>query len=397
MQIEYLNGLRGLCALWVVATHELMIFLPMALSGDKRLQHLSGPWEEIMANLPFLEVSFAVSMFFLLSAFVLSLRYWQQEKRSSSCLTDAACRRYIRLTGPVLGAMLIGWLLMQAGWMRNQLVAEVTLTGAIIGGNGAQVFQTPMSLWELLRGGLYEVYTLGYPGLARQVDFVLWTMPFELQGSFLSLAFLALAGSLRRRDLVYAVMCMLAGASYFLAFPLGIWLSDISFAGDRQQLRDYLAGRKWLPYICLMIGLYLGLFRDVPGNPWYDWLRELAIWPAGDRTALCHTLGGGMFLYALLQLEWLQWLFSRRWLVSLGHYSFSLYLMHVPVLCSLESILFMSFLRHGWGYGAALLCSFLLSLPVIALLVWALDRFFDKPAQKLSRKVARWLLGGAGR
>lgn len=393
MQIEYLTGLRGFCALWVLAAHEVMIFLPMALTGEVHLRHLGGGWEDILAQLPFYEVNFAVCIFFLLSGFVLPLRYWRQEERSIACLTDAACRRYIRLTGPVFGAMLFAWLLMQAGWMRNQAVAQFTLTSEVVGGNGALVFHTPMSFLEFLRAALYDVYTLNFPGLFRQIDFALWTMPFELQGSMLALAFLALLGRLRNRDVCYLALCFFAGSTYFLAFPLGMWLSDLCFARDRERARSLLAGLPWLPWLCLVLGLYLGRFREIGGEALYEWLRQLLCWPGADRTALLHTLGGAMFLYGVLRLKWLQRFFSLSWLVLLGRYSFALYLVHVPVLCSLESALFMHFFGHGWGYGSSLLVSFLLSLPVIALLTWGLDRFFDKPAQKLSRQVAGWLLG----
>lgn len=393
MQIGYLNGLRGFCALWVLAAHEVMIYLPMALTGEPHLRHLGGSWEDILALLPFYEVNFAVCIFFLLSGFVLPLRYWQQEQRSSGCLTDAACRRYIRLTGPVFGAMLLAWLLMQAGWMRNQAVAEFTLTTEVVGGNGALVFHTPMSLLEFLRAAFYDVYTLGFPGLFRQIDFALWTMPFELQGSMMALAFLALLGRLRHRDVFYLGLCFFAGSTYFLAFPLGVWLSDICFARDREQVRLFLAGKAWLPWLCLLLGLYLGRFREIGGEAAYEWLRQLLIWPGVDRTALLHTIGGAFFLYGVLQLKWLQRFFGLSWLVSLGRYSFSMYLVHVPVLCSVEAALFMHFFKHGFGYGTSLVISFLLSLPVIALLTWGLDRFFDRPAQKFSRRFARWLLG----
>lgn len=393
MQIEYLNGLRGVCALWVVAVHELMIFLPMALSGDETLRHLGGRWEEIMANLPFQEGNFAVCIFFLLSAFVLSLRYWQQDSSGGiGCLADAACRRYIRLAGPVFGAMLIAWMLSQAGCMRNPEVAELTLTNEIIHGNGAMVFQTPMTWTEFLRTSLYDIYKTDISGLGRRIDFVLWTMPFEMQGSILTLAFLALLGNVARRDVFYVILCGLTSSTYFLPFPLGLWLADLTFARDREKLRRFLAGCGWLPYLCLCIGLYLGLFRDVAGNPMYDWLRELVVWPK-DRVGLFHIVGGFFFLYAVLRLSWLQRLLGCRWMVVLGHYSFSLYLAHVPVLSSWGAFWFLHFFRQGCGYGTALVLSFLLSLPAIALMTLLLDRLFDRPAKALARRAAHWLLG----
>lgn len=397
MQLGYLQGLRALCALWVLAAHEAMIFLPMAVSGEAGLQHLEGPWEGFVARLPLQEVNFGVCLFFLISAFVLSLRYWQQEERGTGCLADAACRRYFRLALPVLGAMLLAWLLARAGWMRNAAVSEVTLTSAIIGGNGALVFQSPVSFSEMLQGALYQVYAqVGWEALARQFDFVLWTMPYEMQGSFLSLAFLALLGTVKRRDAFYLSFCCLAGASgsYFLAFPLGLWLADVHYARDREALRACLARLRLLPWLCLLLGLYLGFFRDVPGNPLYDWLRERLYWQGLDRPALLHTLGGFCFLFAVLRLKALQRVLGSRVLASLGQYSFALYLVHVPVLCSAEAALFLHFFYGGMGYGASLALAFLLSLPLLALLTVLLNRCFDEPAKQLSRRVAHWLLGG---
>ncbi len=395
MQIDYLNGIRGVCALWVVLAHEVMLFLPMGLSGEARLQHLEGPWEYALANLPVLEVNFGVCIFFTISAFVLSLRYWQQERRENACLADAAVRRYFRLAGPVTCAMLCSWLVTRAGWMRNFEASAVTLSTEVIDGNGALVFHVPAGFLEMLQAALYNVYIDIGPAISHQFDFVLWTMPAELQGSFLSFAFLALFGAVRCRDIFYLMICLWAGSSsYLLAFPLGVWLADIAYAEDRSGLRERLRQGKMLAAAALLLGLYLGFFRDVPGNPIYDWLREDVFdWPGINRTVFCHVLGSFFFMYAVLHLQTVQRFFSWHPLVVLGRYSFAVYLVHVTVLCSAQSSLFLHFLKHGHGYGTSFLVSLCLSMPLIALLAFLLDRLADRPSKRLARWVAHKVLG----
>ena len=77
MRIEFIDGLRGFTALGVVYIHYSAFFYPTLLLGVYNATTL-------------------VNIFFVISGFVLSYRFWQNKKLE--LLTGAALKRYVRLT-----------------------------------------------------------------------------------------------------------------------------------------------------------------------------------------------------------------------------------------------------------------------------------------------------------
>ncbi len=383
MQLEYLNGLRGLCALSVVWFHFLYLWLPAALDGAMYRAHLGGAWEAVMARMPFYVAGNSpVCIFFVLSGYVLSLRFWRE--RSQACLISAALRRYIRLTGPVLGSVLLAWLLMKAGLL--EFDALMAASGA-----GWKYYQMQPDLLMTLKEAFWDVYFAYNTSVSYNP--VMWTMPVELKGSFVALAFLAILGNVQRRDLGYAVLAFIFiwPQTYIFAFVLGVWLADLNHAADRRGLRDRLARLRLLPHVATALSLYLLLYVNSTSSPVYGWLcTALPDWL--DKEILLHILGAGCLVWACGHFRPCRSFFSWQPLVSIGHYSFSLYLVHIPVMLSLGSNIFLYMRAGEIGYGTSALSAFLACLPVVALMTVALDKFFDKPSGSLARRFSRWAL-----
>ncbi len=96
-KIIYLDGLRGLAAFIVVIYHHFYGFYPKFLypSEDKVLTQLSGSPLNIFYN-----GNFAVYIFFILSGYVLTYKFFKT--RNYGIIISSAARRYIRLLVPVL-------------------------------------------------------------------------------------------------------------------------------------------------------------------------------------------------------------------------------------------------------------------------------------------------------
>lgn len=387
MQIEYLSGLRGVFALSVVFFHCLFIFLPSAVTGSPETAHLTVPAEWWLAYLPqFLyNGNCAVCVFFVLSGFVLGIRFWQE--RDIRYLISSACRRYIRLTGPVLASVLFAWLLFRLGWLHNHEVAAVAGSMPLVD----LLYRTEPDFWNALREGLWTVY-FAYEQPASYNP-VLWTMETELKGSFLAFSFLALFGSLRRRWMLYLVLVLLSFKTYYLAFVLGIGLSDLVFSQEGQACWERLRQKKSLLCISLAVGVLFGSYTADGRNLLFAFMHfgffDRMHW---DSEAFYHVLGAGALVYLVLQLRCLQCVLSVRWLTLLGRYSFSLYLVHVPVMFSLGGKVFLHFLRQGMGYGMALTIAMAACLPVIAVCTCLLQRFADAPSGRLARAVQGYLM-----
>src|SRR5262245_33476285 len=129
--MECLEAIRGLASLSVLVGHVILAFWPAYLfrSGTPGWEQFSA-WLQALSRFPgkFLwDGHLAVSIFFVLSGFVLSLTFF----REGSALGSAAVRRYPRLMLPVAGSILLSFTLLACGAMHNR--AAVKLMNATSG------------------------------------------------------------------------------------------------------------------------------------------------------------------------------------------------------------------------------------------------------------------------
>lgn len=109
--LSALDGLRGVAAFAVLLSHCAFAFLPYLHTGNPA--QLRYAWEESVFNSPFYlyySGGFAVSLFFVLSGFVLARKFLLRGNIDD--LRASAQKRYARLGIPVLGSVLLGYLLM---------------------------------------------------------------------------------------------------------------------------------------------------------------------------------------------------------------------------------------------------------------------------------------------
>ena len=361
-KIDFLDGLRGVAAFTVVCFHFLLIFYPAVLTGNPAQAHLPGALDAALYKVPnFLyNGNFAVCVFFVLSGYVLSYKFWQE--KDARRVTASACRRYFRLTLPILASILLAYLLVKYIGAFNREVFLQAHSLPIFG----EIYLWQPDFFLALKDGVWNTYfCFTVPGSYNPV---LWTMGIELQGSFLVFTFLALFGKVKNRAVLYAGLCLLCYDSYSLAFVLGMGCSDLIYSREADHCRSWLFRLKSLPGLCLLVGIYFGSFKE---------------------DGVYHILGALFLLYGVLGLPWLQSFFCCRFCLFLGRVSFSLYLVHIPVFASISSALFLLFRYRGIPYLEGTVFVFLLSLPLVFLLAYLMFRYVDQPSISWSRKIQK--------
>ncbi|WP_167851992.1 acyltransferase family protein [Hymenobacter elongatus] len=381
--LSYLDGLRGLAAAVVVAHHFAGFFYPALLSGDQYSARLGAGVEVAVASSPasiLLGGNFAVCLFFVLSGLVLSEKFWRAG--TMEALYSQACRRYVRLMLPVTFAACVALLLWWAGAYYNTEVGEIT---------GARRFG---EYWAELPGWKQVLHDLvvGIP-LSGESSYnpVFWTLTIELFGSFVVFTLLALFGTLRHRAVVYAVAILVLCVSelnfYYAGFILGVWINDRRHNSASLQVSGRL--RVAVGGLLLAGGLFLGSYPTAElirvEDTIYSFLRPE--WLGNERAIqMWHLLGAALLLLAVFRLPTLRRLLSLRWLRGLGAISFSLYLLHFPVLGSFSSAVFLA-LQAQFTYATSVALTILASLPVLLLVSYAMYRLVDLPGIRL----AQWL------
>jgi peptidoglycan/LPS O-acetylase OafA/YrhL len=187
-----LDGVRGLAALVVVFCHYSNAFVP-SLNGSGST--FSTRLDKVVSTTPLhlpLAGNFAVYIFFVLSGFVLSQKFFLT--KSATVVISSAIRRYIRLMIPALGSVLLTYLVLRAGFIQSHAVAAVTGSEWL-----GSFWNFQANFFEALYQGLYGVFFTEF----TTYNTSLWTMHIELYGSFLVFMFLLLFGKLEKRWVVY--------------------------------------------------------------------------------------------------------------------------------------------------------------------------------------------------
>lgn len=382
-KIAYLDGLRGMAALNVLLSHFVVAFYPAFYSANMAEAHFA--WVDVWSAGSLFSVVYSafwgVPVLFILSGYVLSFRFFQQRK--TAFVTANAYRRYFRLAIPVLVSVLLSWVFLQSGFYYNALAAVPAHSEWFMG----QVFQAPVTLWAAMRQGLWECF---YPGGNVNMNPVLWTMNYELIGSFIVFSFLAIFGRSSRRWFVYTALLFVFCRSYFWAFVLGMLLSDMRYSDWGGTGRAFLRQHRCFLWGGIGIGImllsYFGDGRNaasfiLPG----DALRAGGLEPG----ALYHVLGAGFTFLAVLYEPFLQRVLSCRGLVFLGRIAFSMYLTHFLWIASLGCFLFLYFQRAGMGYVEGTFLSTMISVPVIVLSSYVMTRWLEEPAVRWIKQLQK--------
>jgi peptidoglycan/LPS O-acetylase OafA/YrhL len=376
-KIRYLDGLRGVAAFEVVFHHFILAFYPAMFSGPGILTHFGDV--EVKASGSFLNLfwdgNFSVCIFFVLSGYVLSHKFFLHP--DSEIITESVVKRYFRLALPVSFSVLFAYVLLKFSMFYNLPVGEMSDSGWF------------SSLWNFVPD-FVDALRQGFVGtfFTNIFDYntyntLLWTISVEFIGSFLVFSFLAVFGKVAKRFWAYAFLILVFSWTYYLAFVLGMMLSDA--IANRQAIIGKIRRRKTLLASMGALGLFLGSYpigRD-PQGTFYAFMNFS--WP-GDPAVLWHVLGAFLLMVVLLESARVQKIFSLRPILFLGKISFTMYLLHLIILGSFSSFVFLKLLPI-LGYNYSVLSSFLISLPVIFLLSYLMYVYVDKKAVNLSHRI----------
>lgn len=363
-----MDGLRGLAALVVVIDHFAISFFQR--STDASIQFSHTWFEEVILQTPlhlFVSGNFSVAIFFVISGFVLSIKYFSTYQRHA--VVSSAWRRYARLELPVLASVLLAYFVIAAGLLHNQQAAAITGSSWL-----RDLWNFVPSLPDALYHATLGVYITG----ESQYNTVLWTMQTELVGSFLAFAMLLSVGRWRYRWAAYAALAGLLINSYLICFVAGVALCDWYFARGRNLV---LAKRWWMPLaaVSLLLGsIPVGTLAGTMFGGLPDWLGYGMTTPHR-----LHIFGAIGLVFVLLATPVLQKLLNGPKLLHLGHVSFGLYLTHLLVLGTFSCWLF-TLVEPTVGYLLGFAIIFVASLPVIGLVAYLFTRWVDDPATRLA-------------
>lgn len=372
-KIGFFEGVRGIAAFIVVISHFIQVFYPALFSSNVELVH--NDFETTIPQTPlnfFYNGNFAVCIFFVLSGFVLSYKYIV--KKDKDILVESAAKRYFRLAIPVTVSILFAYVLLKFNlyyYGYSMYITKSTMT---------DFYVMEPSIINALKEAL--VGSFFYNEFSHNA--VLWTMYYELIGSFIVFSFLALFGNSRNRFVFYVVLLVLFWNTYFIAFVLGMILCDI-YHHMNGKFVTFLRN-KVVVFLFLISGIYLGSYPYVGTK---GTIYEFIVFENLDINyfVMAHILGAFLLLIAVLNSNLLQKFFELKPFLYLGNISFSLYLIHFIMINSMSSYIFLKMYKLGVSYNQSFLISFSISLIFIFILSHFMNKYVDQKSVKISKTI----------
>lgn len=334
-KLHYLDGLRGVASLVVYFHHFLLLVFPPFYFLDMEFLNQAPSLLQYFATTPLrllFDGTLAVQIFFIHSGFVLCYQFFYKSKISKELRYDvvvsSAIRRYFRLTIPLAGSILFAYFLIKLDLTFAKEADLLSPGNKWIGG----YYNFDANLWEVIKQGLVTTYT-GFKS-NRTYNPNLWTLVYELKGSYFIYALCLLTLNTKNRWIVYILIIpFIQYHNYFISFLLGYICCDLYFC-----LGEKIRPSNVIGVILLFLGIYLGTVYD-PNLPWYRFLN-ISFMEKKDIVKLSKLLGALFIFISIFFLPFLQKIFGSKIGIYLGKVSFSNYLLHFPILASLGAFLY---------------------------------------------------------
>jgi peptidoglycan/LPS O-acetylase OafA/YrhL len=374
-----LDSIRGIASLIVVFQHFSELFsdpnLTLKTADLLRIPHHASTVIGLFKASPlgvFIRGGAAVTTFFVLSGFVLSLPLGSS--KGKVMWWRFVLKRIIRLQLPFI-----------AGLLLSATSCFILARHSVTGMNDwfYSSWQLPIKYWDLF----------SHSGLINHYDYssynkAYWTLAYEMQVSLIfPFLFIASLWLTSLQNLVMALSLTLVGTTsvqlplnfppYFLCV-LGMFMLGVVLARNRVQLQSSVQMMPVYARTILAVLIIVGYSYSLALGRW-SWhsvtLSQLLL-ALTSAAAILMAIGDG---------RWNRFL-NMRACQFLGRISYSLYLIHLTVLYGL--IYISSDYKNQFGPGTYWTTLFLLYLSFSVVISWAFYQLVEKPCTWLSQKVS---------
>lgn len=331
-RIDSLDSLRGIASMVVVIFHCLIAF---NIFNEANMNRFANDFYKYFTITPLHTLwagREAVLLFFVLSGFVLAIPFLEGRNQSYGAY---AVRRFFRIYIPYIVMMLISALLL------TFFIDYKEMHGLSSAYDSR--WNHPVAAKAIIAYFLMDNYD------TTNVNGVVWTLFHEMRISLVLPLFLLI---IRKFSFIPAVVLSL-GLNALIYVGLDAWAGTL----DKGQLLKWVAALRWSMYycVCFILGALLSKYRNklpkintfaavilllvslgLINSRWMVVVLQIRDQILTDAV----TIAGILLLFAtVLSSERLNGILSKKPMIWLGQISFSLYLVHIPVMMVLTIVL----------------------------------------------------------
>lgn len=382
-RFHFLEGTRGAAALMVVFLHFCSAFFPVfarvELSETEKAAGVASyvPWFFLVQG------GLWISIFFLMSGFVLT----QSFLSTQYSFTRQVYKRTTRLFIPIAASVFISVALVLLVPPAKEYVFNASHSTWI-----TQLFLSPLDFRSIAKDLFLSSMLIGYQigsifntlslvpvsPLAYSMNAPMWTLHAELWGSLLVLVTTWSYARLRRALfwILFVAVFIMTIWSFCTLFLLGFlaYLSHHAILSKRGS---------WVGAAMVVLGLIIDTMVSSPS--YRDSLAHLTSLQNPNMTTT--TVASILMLLGIAVSPSIKAGLESKPMMFLGKISFSLYLVHFPILFTLGFAMFRSLSKHLTYVPAVIGTSFVTAV-VSILAATCFERFIDRNAVRISK---RWV------
>lgn len=379
-KLQYMDGLRGIGAVMVYFCHFVYTFYYAAYSLNPAQANTNTAMEAALGKTPVNLIyngPFAVQLFFVISGYVLCISYFKTKNRRK--LRDGAAKRYLRLLVPIAFTNLMIFSLMKLGAYHNVEVSFLTQSTWVDKFNAAKA-----DFWSVLQETFFGAFfVIGN----KTYNAVLWTVPYLFLGGLMVYTVAAVVGNWKYRYVVYIGLIFLLFFGkrnitiHFIAIFSGYVLCDVTMTQNKWM--ELLKKTKVLIPLFFLLGIYLASYPNAYGTERFPIAAGSIYAILGTPMVVPFHLAGAFFLVlAVLNSKRLQGIFGNCVFRYLGKRSFSLFLVHFPMIATFSCWFFLQFYEK-MVYGWLVLLDFILTSVLILFVTEAMYRYVEPLGKKI--------------
>jgi len=367
-----LEGLRGVASFIVLLSHiQLIFFIDI---DDKLLNYYTGKFPYfITQGLNYIfralhDGNFSVWLFWVMSGFVLSIGYFKKKEisQTKSYILASSIKRYFRLVIPVFLSVMFAYFLLTNDMMTNKYLSEKLENPWL---NTFYTFDA--SFYNAIKSSLYDTF-FNFDRLSSY-NTVLWTMEKEFYGSLFIFALLSIVGYTKIRYIIYPFVTIILytlNIHWLNSFIFGMILCDLYINTQIYHSTTKLLQKRFINLLIIIIFLVLIGMQNYYG--------------------IFHLILATLLVFFIISSSNMNKFFSSKILVSLGKISFSLYLIHLPILCSITGMLY-KFFEKIYSHNITIIISSILTIVISLLLAILLNKLGDNTGINLGKKISLWI------
>ncbi len=311
----------------------------------------------------FVNGNIAVQYFFVLTGFLVARNVITKEVKSTELL-GKICNRYVRLLPIIILAVLFTFLTMI---LNLQYHLEITNDVA-----NTAYLKEYCNFNPTIFNMLYDIFIGTFFDKSIYVN-PFWTIKYELFGYVYCLlaCYILKHSKLRRLGYLLIAICSILTDVNYVGFFMGAFVADLVYCSNDGEtiLNKFYKFIYTKPALIILaiIGLY---FATCPKH--FSGIHFILDYIPLMRTGIIRATGCAILIFCLCNCNKVAKIFEWKGLLFIGRLSFHIYAFHWPLMLTLQAFLFKNFLNVV-SYDIAAVGAFLITLPVIILVSWAVS------------------------